>query len=81
MGDIYKQANDLKENVNHPSHYNMHPSGIECIDIVKFHDFCIGNAIKYIWRCGLKGKHTGIEDLKKAIFYLEKKIEMMERDM
>lgn len=36
-----------KDNINHPSHYTSHPSGIECIDIAEHHDFCIGNAIKY----------------------------------
>lgn len=62
--------------VNHPPHYTQHPSGVECIDISKFHSFCIGNAIKYIWR----HKHKGapIEDLKKAIFYLNKEIEIYE---
>jgi hypothetical protein len=37
-----------KDNINHPSHYTSHPSGIECIDIAEHHDFCIGNAIKYL---------------------------------
>lgn len=43
-----------ESSVNHPIHYNQHPSGIECIDIVRHHDFNIGNVIKYIWRAGLK---------------------------
>ena len=45
-----------KDNINHPSHYTSHPSGIECIDIAEHHDFCIGNAIKYLWRAGLKSE-------------------------
>jgi hypothetical protein len=54
------------DNVNHPKHYNNHPSKIECIEITKHHNFCIGNAIKYLWRAGLKGdKEKEIEDLKK----------------
>lgn len=69
-----------KDNINHPSHYNSHPSGIECIDIAEYHDFCIGNAIKYLWRAGLKSedgiskKEKQIEDLKKAIWYIKREI-------
>lgn len=69
-----------KDNINHPSHYTSHPSGIECIDIAEHHDFCIGNAIKYLWRAGLKTeeklskKEKQIEDLKKAIWYIKREI-------
>lgn len=73
-----------KDNVNHPSHYCSHPSGIECIDIVRHHDFSIGNAIKYLWRAGLKNdtsltkKEKEIEDLNKAVFYINDKIKQLE---
>ena len=40
--------------VNHPSHYCSHPSGVECITIVRHYDFNIGSAMKYLWRHGLK---------------------------
>lgn len=69
-----------KDNINHPSHYTSHLSGIECIDIAEHHDFCIGNAIKYLWRAGLKSedgiskKEKQIEDLKKAIWYIKREI-------
>ena len=69
-----------KDNINHPSHYTSHPSGIKCIDIAEHHDFCIGNAIKYLWRAGLKSedgiskKEKQIEDLKKAIWYIKREI-------
>lgn len=69
-----------KDNINHPSHYTSHPSGIECIDIAEHHGFCIGNAIKYLWRAGLKSedgiskKEKQIEDLKKAIWYIKREI-------
>ena len=69
-----------KDDINHPSHYTSHPSGIECIDIAEHHDFCIGNAIKYLWRAGLKSedgiskKEKQIEDLKKAIWYIKREI-------
>lgn len=59
--------------VDHPEHYNSHPSGIECIDIVRHENFNRGNAIKYIWRAGLKGKglDSAIVDIEKAIWYLQ----------
>jgi len=41
-----------RELVNHPDHYNKHPSGVECIDIVEHMSFNLGNAVKYIWRAG-----------------------------
>ena len=58
--------------VNHPRHYTKHPSGIECIAITQHMSFCLGNAIKYIWRSGEKGKE--IEDLKKAAWYIDREI-------
>jgi hypothetical protein len=59
--------------VNHPSHYTAHPSGVECIQITEHYGFCVGNAIKYLWRAGLKG--SAIDDLKKAIWYINREIE------
>lgn len=64
------------EHVNHPKHYNSHPNGIECIDIIRHYVCDIANAIKYLWRAGLKpemGKEDvekEIEDLKKAVWYI-----------
>jgi hypothetical protein len=74
----------MEDKVNHPSHYTSHPSGVECIQITRHHDFCIGNAIKYLWRAGLKAdadmtqKEKTIEDLKKAIWYINEEISMIE---
>lgn len=65
--------------VNHPPHYTSHPSGIECIEITEHLDFCIGNAIKYLWRAGLKGE-AKVEDMKKAIWYINRKIELVENE-
>lgn len=72
------------ERVNHPKHYTSHPSGVECITITEHHDFCIGNAIKYLWRAGLK-KEDGIddytkkiEDLEKAIWYIQREITLLQ---
>lgn len=58
--------------VNHPPHYTSHPSGVECIQVAEHYPFCIGSAIKYLWRAGLKG--DAIEDLKKAVWYINREI-------
>lgn len=74
------------DKVNHPSHYTTHPSGVECIEVTRHYDFCIGNAIKYLWRAGLKSEEgytdtqKEVEDLKKAIFYINDKIKMLENE-
>lgn len=67
----------MADNVNHPKHYTSHPSGIECIPIVEHMGFCLGNAVKYIWRADLKGH--AIEDLEKARFYIDREIERRRR--
>jgi len=64
----------MQEMVNHPAHYNKHPSGIECITIVQEFNFNLGNVIKYVWREGLKPNTDSVEDLRKALFYLEQEI-------
>jgi Protein of unknwon function (DUF3310) len=61
------------DNVNHPKHYTSHPSGIECIEVTRHMGFNLGNAMKYIWRADLK--HDAIEDLKKAVWYINDEIE------
>jgi len=66
------------ERVDHPLHYNQHPSGIECITIVEHMTFNLGNAVKYIWRADHKGE-TPIEDLRKARWYLEREIAKLEK--
>ena len=76
-----EQKTEIKvDNVNHPAHYNSHPSGIECIEITRHHNFDIGNAIKYLWRAGLKSEEgmedadKQVEDLNKAIWYIKDEI-------
>lgn len=63
--------------VNHPSHYTNHPSGIECIQVTEHMGFNLGNAIKYVWRADLKG--SSIEDLRKAIWYIDREIQKREK--
>ena len=70
--------------VNHPSHYCSHPSGVECITIVRHYDFNIGSAMKYLWRHGLKHEEgmtdnaKAIEDLRKPIFFINDEIKKLE---
>lgn len=63
--------------INHPPHYNFHPSGVEAIEITEHLDFCSGNAIKYIWRAGEKNKDKEIQDLRKAVWYLHRWISLV----
>ena len=63
----------MTDDVNKPKHYTSHPSGIECIQITEHYNFNIGNAIKYIWRAGLKDNRQ--QDLQKAKWYIERELE------
>ena len=63
--------------VNRPRHYTAHKSGVECIQITEHMGFCLGNAVKYIWRADLK--NDAIEDLKKARWYIDREIALRER--
>lgn len=65
----------MNDPVNHPSHYTT--GKIEVIDFItdKKLDFCRGNAVKYIVRAGLKDPEKEVEDLQKAIFYINRAIE------
>lgn len=70
------EAKKSHDAVNHPSHYTEHPSGVECIQITEHMNFCLGNAVKYIWRAGLKNDNA-IEDLKKARWYVDRELERL----
>ena len=82
-GDISPRPEDVAEviqthdPVNHPSHYMAHPSGVECIVVTEHMNFCLGNAVKYIWRAGEKGDL--LEDLQKARWYLDREIERLSK--
>lgn len=73
---------NTKDRIN-PDYYKSHPSGVECIDITRHYCFSIGNAIKYLWRAGLKteeglqDREKEIEDLRKAIWYINDRIEQL----
>lgn len=59
--------------VDHPRHYNLHPAGIECVDVIEHMTLNVGTAVKYCWRSGLKD--PTVQDLEKAIWYLRREVE------
>ncbi len=65
--------------VNHPPHYADNPSGIECIEVVRHMNFNRGNAVKYLWRAGSKDPAKEIEDLEKAVWYLQDEIAYLKK--
>lgn len=67
----------MSDSIDHPSHYTSHPSGVEAITITEHMGFCVGNAMKYLWRAGLK--NDAIEDLKKARWYVDREIQRLEK--
>ena len=77
------------DNVNHTPHYTWlkDKCGIEVIDITRHMDFDLGNVVKYVLRPGLKSeegmsnKEKAIEDLKKARWYLDDKIKILEGEL
>lgn len=80
--EMDKERKSQPEMVNHPLHYQA--EGLECIDVMEklfgidwVYHFCVLNAFKYQWRCNSKGKTE--EDLKKAIWYNNKAVELLER--
>jgi len=86
LDEVRRLRNDTKieetkkgfDSIKHPKHYVSHPSGVEAIQIEEHFNFCLGNVIKYVFRCDLKG--NPIEDLKKAQWYLDREIKRRERE-
>lgn len=70
----------MNDPINHPAHYTSHPSGVECITITRHHNFAIGNAIKYLWRAGLKDGNSDIQDLQKAVWYIQDEIGRLQNE-
>lgn len=64
----------MHDKIDHPSHYTKHPSGVECIQITRHMNFNLGNVMKYIWRAGIKDSEPDIDDLRKAMWYLQDEI-------
>ena len=69
----------INDDINNPSHYTSHPSGVECKDIIKHMDWAQGSAIKYLWRMGKKGDDA-IKDLLKAKKCIDFQIEKIKEE-
>ncbi len=84
VGSLYdkqrEEGTEVFDPVNKPVGYNSHPSGIQCIEVTQHMNFCLGNAIKYLWRAGIKDPNKTKEDLKKAIWYINKEIERLDKE-
>ena len=65
------------DNINHPSYYA--DGKIEVIEFIEDKNFgyCLGNAIKYISRAGKKSRETEIQDLQKAVWYINRRIQKL----
>ena len=72
----------IPEQVNHPSHYGGNNNPYEAIKVIEAWDldFCLGNVIKYISRAGKKENNSVIQDLQKAVWYLNRRIEELNND-
>jgi hypothetical protein len=65
-------SSDIHDVVNHPPHYTR--AGVECIEVIEalglgYH---LGNAMKYLWRAGAKEGNPPEQDIRKAVWYLER---------
>lgn len=79
LSGVAKQIKDEWDNVHHPKNYTSDPSGVECIEITRHRNFNIGNAIKHLWRAGLKDGNSDIQDLQKAVWYIQDEIKRLEQ--
>lgn len=77
-GDHEESKESEFHHINKAKHYNSHPSGIECKEIIRHYNCAISSAIKYLWRHGLKDGNPPIDDLRKAIFWIQDEIERLE---
>ena len=74
----------MTDAINHPAHYTSSPAKcecgrtIECIDITEHMSFPLGNTVKYVWRADLKHDDGGLEDLRKAAWYIDREIKRRE---
>lgn len=75
--DASESVEQHADEVNHPAHYTSHPSGVECITITEHFNFNLGNALKYLWRAGLKTDDP-MKDLNKAAWYVRREIARLE---
>lgn len=73
-------ASTSNESVNHPAHYGGEDNPYEAIKVIEAWNlgFCLGNTVKYISRAGIKDAAKTVEDLKKARWYLDRRIQQLE---
>lgn len=71
-----------KEMINHPIHYGGEDNPYEAIKVIDAWElgFCLGNTVKYISRAGMKDPEKELEDLKKALWYLDHHIKNLEKN-
>ena len=71
----------MKDSVNHPTHYGGEDNTYEAIKVIESWglDFCLGNVVKYISRAGKKDPTKEMEDLKKAVWYLNRRIQQIQK--
>lgn len=67
------------DDVNHPTHYTAY-KGLEIIDLTEQMNFNRGNAVKYVARAGLKNPETEVQDLEKAIWYIQREIQRITKE-
>lgn len=74
-------SNDVDQNVQHPIYYGGSDDPYEAIKVIEAWNlgFHLGNTVKYISRAGKKDGNSATQDLKKALFYLNRKIELLEK--
>lgn len=78
-----EDAARVSEAVDHPAHYGGADNPYEAIKVIEAWglDFCLGNSVKYISRAGKKDATKEVEDLKKARWYLDRRIQQIEGDV
>lgn len=55
-------------------HYNVHGSGVECVEVIRHLSFDLGSAVKYVWRATEKGSEN--TDLEKALYYIDDEMKL-----
>jgi hypothetical protein len=78
-GSCVVDASRQHDPVSHPSHYTSSPGNVECIVVAEWMSFNIGNAVKYLWRCGLKEGEDPLTALRKAKWYIDREIGRLEK--
>lgn len=73
LEDIQAMLKGDDGKVHHPEHYNSHPSGVECIDVIEHLPHNVGAAVKYLWRCDHKHPNPDA-DLRKAAWFILREI-------